>query len=278
MPRLTSTSRDPWRSRPLLGTIVLALLVAACGGSSSSAPAGGSSEPSAEASTAPSQEPGASEQPTGGADFSGAAQALDGLDSYQFSVEIASANAQGGQAPVSNGTTTFSGTVINKPDAASSLHMVSTDPDGTVTDDTEIVQIGAQSWMRSGGETATWQALPAAQAGTFLSIFDAFRPEKMFSMYFGPIGQGASSLGQEQRNGVSTTHYQGGEAVGAILGAIAGVQGSWKSDIWIAVDGGYLVHSEASVTGSDASGGGSFSVVVDVKDIESPDNKVEAPM
>jgi hypothetical protein len=279
MPRFTFRSRDPWRTS-LIATVVVGLLVAACGGSSSSAPAGGSGEPSTGPSTAASQEPGESQEPgasQGGADFSEAASALDALDSYKFSVEISTANAQG-STTVSEGTTTFSGTVINAPDEASSLHMVTADNDGNVTDDTEIVLIGADAWMRSGGATGEWQALPAGQAGTFVSIFDAFRPEQMFSIYFGPIGEDASTVGQEERNGVQTTHYQGGEAIGAILGAIAGVQGSWHSDIWIAVDGGYVVHSEAAVQGSDANGGGSFSVVVDITDIESAANTVEAPM
>jgi len=51
-----------------------------------------------------------------------------------------------------------------------------------------------------------------------------------------------------------------------MLGQIAGFQGNWSSDVWIANDGAYLVHSEAgaeSATGADA---GSYRIVVDIID------------
>jgi hypothetical protein len=259
----------------------LALLLAACGGTASTGP-GDSSGPSADASTEPSDaprdEPTGSAEPTGGFDFSPAAENLNNLDSYKFNVEITSANAQGGQAAVLEGTTTMSGTVNNAPSEASSLHLVTKDKDGNTTDETEIVIIAADAWLRSGGATGDWQAIPAAQAPIFLQLMDSFRPEQMFSVFFAPIGTDNERVGDEDRNGVPTTHYRGGEAVSAILGTIAGVQGSWTSDIWIARDGAYLVASEAGVQGSDANGGGSFSLIVNITDIESADNVVEPPI
>lgn len=258
----------------------LALLVAACGGTASSGP-GDSSGPSAEASSepsvAPSDAPTGSEEPTAGTDFSPAADNLNNLDSYKFSVEIVTANVTGGTG-VTEGTTTMSGTVINAPSKASTLHLVSKDKDGTVTDDTEIVIIDTSVWLRSGGATGEWQAIPAAQAPIFTQLMDGFRPEKLFALYFVPIGTDNTVVGDEDRNGVPTTHYRGGEEVAAILGGIAGVQGSWTSDVWIARDGGYLVASEAGVEGSDANGGGSFSLIVNITDIESADNVVEPPI
>jgi len=266
---------------PLVLLVVLALVLAACGGTASPGP-GDSNEPSAAASsvssTAPSDEPTGSGEPTGGFDFSPAAEALNNLDSYKFNVEIISANAQGGQGAVIEGTATMSGTVIKAPSEASSLHLVTKDKDGNVTDDTEIVIIGPAVWLRSGGPLGTWEAIPAETAPIFIQSMAGFRPEQMFSLYFAPIGTDNERVGDEDKNGVPTTHYRGGEAVGAILGTIAGVQGSWTSDVWIARDGGYLVASEAGVQGSDASGGGSFSLIVNITDIESADNVVEPPI
>ena len=283
MNRRTPAGAERARRWPVLLVLLvgLALLVAACGGTASTGP-GDSNGPSADASTepseAPSDEPTASEEPTGGFDFSPAAEALNNLDSYKFNVEIVTANAQGGQGAVVEGTTTMSGTVINAPSEASSLHLVTKDKDGNVTDDTEIVIIGPAVWLRSGGESGTWEAIPAESAPIFIQSMGAFRPEQMFSLYFAPIGTDNERVGDEDKNGVPTTHYRGGEAVGAILGAIAGVQGSWTSDVWIARDGGYLVASEAGVQGSDANGGGSFSLIVNITDIESTDNVIEPPI
>jgi hypothetical protein len=255
----------------------LVLLVAACGGTASTGPED-SIGPSAEASSEPSEDPTGSEEPTGGFDFSPAAQNLNDLDSYRFNVEIISANAEGGQGVLLEGTTTMSGTVINAPSEASSLHLVTKDKDGNVTDETEIVLISEGAWLRSGGATSDWEAIPAAQVPIFTQLMDGFRPERLFSSYFVPIGTDNERVGDEDRNGLPTTHYRGGEAVGAILGTIAGVQGSWTSDIWIARDGAHLVASEAGVQGSDANGGGSFSLIVNITDIESADNVVEPPI
>ena len=266
----------------LVGTLALAFIAAACGGGTSSAPTG-SAEPSSAASGAASSEPSsAASQPagsegSGGVDFSTAADALTELDSYSFSVEIQSAATQGGQTTIQEGTTTMTGTVINAPDAASTLHLVTADKDGTVTDETEITIIGTTAYLRSGGASGSWQEIPSAQAGAFTQLMESFRPEKMFAVYFIPIGTDTTLVGQETRNGVTSTHYRGGEEVGAILGSIAGVQGSWSSDVWLAQDGGFLVASEAGVQGSDANGGGSFSIEVNITDVNSA-APITAPM
>lgn len=262
--------------------VTLALVAAACGGGSSPVPSAGpedSTAPSAGTSVEPSApaEPseGASAEP--GEDFTTAAQKLNELDSYKFEVELTSSSAVGGQM-TSEGTTKLSGTVINAPEKASSLSMVTLDPLGNVTDATDFVLIGADAWIRSGGEGAAWERVPADQATFMTAVIDAFRPEQMFSTYFAPVGADNSRVGDEEKNGIASTHYRGGESVGLILGAIAGVQGSWASDIWIARDGGYLVSSTAGVEAATASGGGSFQIQVDITDVESPDNRVEPPI
>ena len=48
--------------------------------------------------------------------------------------------------------------------------------------------------------------------------------------------------------------------------AIAGVQGQWSSDVWIANDGGFLVHSEAGAEGAAGTDSGGFNIVVDISE------------
>jgi hypothetical protein len=165
---------------------------------------------------------------------------------------------------------------VNKPDKAQTLDMIQKDASGNVTDETNYIVIGDQTWTKSGSDTK-WQEIPAAQAPAFLSFLTSFRPEQLFSMYFAPGAADNTVVGDEQKNGVATTHYRGGASIGAILSAIAGVSGTWSSDVWISKDGGYLVHSEVSVAGANASSGGSFAVVVDITDINSSSNVVTAP-
>jgi drug/metabolite transporter superfamily protein YnfA len=257
-----------------------ALALAACGGSSSPSPSTGSG-----ASSAPTQEPSATQEPTtteapgsstaggGGADgsvaFSAATSALDALDSYSFKVEIQSVSVDGSDTTTDH--TLLSGAVFNKPTAASSLDNQSLDPDGTISSETAIVVIGSDAWIRDGDSTQPWVAEPAVAAGAVVQMMVGFRPEKIFGTYFAALGGDFNAVGTETKNGVQATHYKGNDQIGTILGALAGgVQGTWTSDVWIATDGGYLVHSEASASGSDATtSSGSFSVTVDITDINS---------
>jgi hypothetical protein len=275
--------RSARHGSPLLIVLALvALVAAACGGSSSPAPSTEPGTSSAPESSAPSTAPSESAAPStpaesaGPADFSNAATALNNLDSYQFNVSIASSSSSS-TSGVSAGTTNFVGTVINKPSTAQSLDLIEKDPNGTVTQQTSYILIGSQAWTRDGGDTGTWVEIPSAQAAAFIQALSVFRPEQMFTLYFGPASADNTFVGDEQKNGVAAKHYKGGETIGAILGSIAGVQGTWDSEIWIATDGGYVVSSTATVAAASASDGGSFSVVVDITNINDSSNAVNPP-
>ena len=54
-----------------------------------------------------------------------------------------------------------------------------------------------------------------------------------------------------------------------MLGAIAGFQGAWTSDAWIANVGGYLVHSEASAEAAGDGEAGSYLITVDISQVNS---------
>ncbi|HSO30651.1 MAG TPA: hypothetical protein VLS28_12160 [Candidatus Sulfomarinibacteraceae bacterium] len=242
-----------------------ALALAACGGSASQAPstdAAASTETSAPVES-PAAEP--TEAPTesvepgdGGEAFTAATTALDALDSYAFEVELASTTSSSGTTTTSHSR--YSGVVVNRPAEANSLRIEELDADGNVTSGTEFIVIGAEAWLRDAGAT-DWTAMPAAQVGSF---FGAFRPEQMFGTYFAGFGGNFTEVGTETKNGVEATHYQGDEAVGALLGTIAGFSGNWHSDVWIANDGGFLVHSEAGAESAAGADAGSFLIVVDI--------------
>lgn len=262
--RMTSHRRTPVLVLGLTGALVLA----ACGGGASQAPTPGAND---------TPVPGQGDTPTptpdlsvgtdatvapgnGSGAFSGATAALDALDSYTFRVEIKSSSTDNGTLSTSDSV--YSGVVVNKPTKANSLRIAELDADGNETSGTEFVIIGTDAWLRDVGGTE-WTPIPAAQVDT---MFAAFRPEQMFGLYFAGYGGNFTTVGTESKNGVDTTHYKGDDSIGALLGTIAGVNGSWTSDAWIANDGGFLVHSEAGVEAAAGTDGGSFQIVVDITD------------
>jgi hypothetical protein len=259
----------PHRSAWLAGVAILALATAACGPSATAAPGGESAAPGSSVGPGASLPAGPTGGPgetpggaTGEGPFAAASTALDALDSYTFRVEVNSTSVSGSETTSDHSI--FSGVVVNKPAKASSLDMQTLDAAGTVTDESTFVVIGSQAWTSDSGPSGPWTEIPAAAADAFIQSMAAFRPEQMFGLYFAGIGGDFHAVGTETKNGVATTRYQGDEAVGALLGAIAGVQGSWTSDVWIANDGGFLVHSEAGAQGSSGGEGGSFSIIVDI--------------
>ena len=255
------------RWRLVAAGLVAVLAFAACGGSSSQAPTTGpeqTSGPDDSEEPGDSQEPGSTDGPNGsdgGEAFTAATTALDALDSYAFRVEIESTTISGDVTTTSD--TVMSGVVVNSPEEASSLIQEELDADGNVTSSSGIVVIGDAAWV---GDGDTWTPIPAAQAAAFIGSMSAFRPEQMFGLYFAGIGGNFSEVGSESKNGIDSTHYQGDEEVGSILGGIAGFQGQWSSDVWIANDGGYLVHSEAGAEAATGADDGSYLIVVDITD------------
>lgn len=252
--------------------LVIVLTLTACGGSTSPAPSSGSGGSVAPGETTgpgdtgapePTQGSGETVAPGDGSEaFSAATTALDALDSYAFRVEINSTSTTG--TTTTSSRTMMSGVVVNSPAEASSLVQAELDDAGTITSGTEIVIIGAEAWLRSLPGDEPWTAIPAAQASAFTQSMAAFRPEQMFSMYFAGFGGNFDVVGTETKNGVETTRYTGDEAIGAMLGAIAGFQGSWSSEVWIANDGGFLVRSEASAQAATGADAGGYTIVVDI--------------
>ncbi|MBI3746049.1 MAG: hypothetical protein HY264_05915 [Chloroflexi bacterium] len=252
-----------------VGTLVAALAVSACGGSASAAPTtaagsrtGAGATPTAAATRNQATPSAGSGGANGGTAFAAASTALDALASYNFRVEFQSTSVTGSVTTASH--TLMTGTVVNKPEKASSLLQSDLDASGNVTGGLGIVTIGSQAWISSSGPNGPWTEVPSAQADTFIQSLVGYRPEQMFGLYFAGIGGNFTAAGTETKNGVATTRYSGDQAVGALLGAVAGFQGQWSSDVWIANEGGYLVHSEAKAAAATGAEGGSFLILVDI--------------
>jgi hypothetical protein len=251
-------TRTRWTTVTVLATT---LLVAACGGSSATtAPGatGAAATPGATATAAPAS------QDTGGAGIGGAVTALEDLSSYKFAIGMAAEGTASFSLVPAGGGMTISGTVIVKPEIAMDMTMTTKDASGTqaafgyrIVDGKAYVSLGPDAWMETSAEDAQ-------------STVEAFKPEK-FMASLGSLDT-MKPVGDETRNGVACTHYQG-EAP-ATMGAMFGLpSGTWTMEAWVAKEGGYLISSALVGEATD----GKFTMSVDISDLDSPDNTVEAP-
>lgn len=250
-------TRSRWTTISILAA---ALLVAACGGNGATATPGGTS-PAATPGTA-SDAPGT--EGTGGIGISGAVARLESLSSYRFSISMTAEGAAGFALVPRDGSMTIRGTVILKPGIAMDMTMTTKDKTGSETafgyriiGDKAYVRLGPDLWMETDADDAQ-------------STVDSFKPGN-FMTGFGSVND-MQNAGDEDRNGMATTHYQG-EAPAAVGSMFGLPTGTWTMEAWIARDGGYLVSSSVS---GDAPDGG-FTMSVDISDLDSSDNKVEVP-
>lgn len=251
-------TRTRWTTVAALAT---SLLVAACGGGSGATTAPGAATPGP--TTAPATVAAPSGD-AGGIGLGGAAAKLEDLASYKFSMTMAAEGSAGFSLVKAGTSMTISGTVILKPVIAADITMATKDATGTeaafgyrIIGDKAYVSLGADTWMETAADDAQ-------------STIDSFKPDN-FMTGFGSISD-MKMVGDEERNGVQATHYQG-EAP-ASVGRMFGLPtGTWTMDAWIAKDGGYLVSSSAIGEAPD----GKFTLSVDITDLDSSDNKVEPP-
>jgi len=255
------------RNASLATGLVAAVALAACGGSTTPAPSAAASSAGPLASlpaASAAASPGAGGSSASGASvFGSAADRLDTLTSYRFTVNIDSTSATRTQKVV------MSGTVVNTPTRSYALEM---DSSG---EKTSVVVIGGDAWVKLGA--APWQQLSETTAQAFITGLAALRPEKLFATAFGTNGDKFTSAGDDNRNGVASVHYKGSDALSAVFGGLFGVQATYASDAWIAKDGGYLVASEIRTTGSAASASGSYASIVNITNVNDPANRVDRP-
>jgi hypothetical protein len=240
--------------RPAALVVTLVLILVACGGAASpsasgASPSAGAASPSATAAAEPSQ-PEQSEPPPSvpGLDLDAAAEALAGVDSYRLRISI--------QGAVS---TTVQAVIVRNPEAAQDITIENAQ--GTQ----HIVVIGDEAWVDAGN--GTFAPVPAQAAAALTNAFDPV-------LLAGQVNQpgflsAVQTVGTEDKNGVSTTHYRlDADSPGAQL---ASLPPGAAMDFWVAEDG-YLVSLTA--TGIDPS---LESMSIDVTNINDPANVVERP-
>jgi hypothetical protein len=232
---------------------VLALLLAACGGTASpaapsSSDAGPSSSASATESGGPSGQPPASSLALPEIDLDAAAAALANVDSYRIALTIEGASS-----------TTISGTVIRDPAPGHDLTITT----GSASQHVIIVDDAAYVAQGSGPFTQ----LPAAAVEAMTRQYDL---ALLIAGFNRPDLAGAmETIGTESRNGVETTHHHIDGSTPA--GQAAGVPPTGSLDIWIASDG-YVVSMVATDMSPQAK-----RLQFDISNVNDPSNTVEAP-
>lgn len=260
-------------TRPVAGLAALAIAIAACGGSATPAAstqatsAPGTSQPAASEATA-STAPEATAVPTTGGTgggVAGAASSLANLDSYHLKMALATTGMQDSMFSAFGDGFLVDLTQINLPAKAADVSISMGTAASKMTLGYRLV--GDKAWMRIGD---SWTPSTAAEVQSSL---DSFAPDKLFGGFEGVSG--VTPAGDETKNGVHTTHYTvASAAVADAVGSSIGLpNATWTVDFWMAKDGGYPI--AYSVVGKGATG--SFSMTLDVTDINSSSNKVDAP-
>ena len=263
-------------TRPLAGLAALALAIAACGGAASQAPSPGASGAPA-TSTAPGTPAASDAMPTAtpttatpttpgqGPNIGGAAAALADLDSYHLRTVMKMQGLQDSMFSMFGDGLVMEGTIVFRPTRAADITISM----GSEAQKLEMGYrlIGDKAWVSLGGG---WTESPADDAQ---KMIDSFAADKMLGSFAGVSG--LTAVGDETRNGIETVHYSApADVVGKALGTTIGLaDATWSMDFWVAKDAGYAV--SYAVLGKGASG--SFEMTLDVSDINSPANTVEAP-
>jgi hypothetical protein len=230
-----------------------AFVVAACGGATTSgAPSGSSGAGTSAAPQAATPTPAATNggQPSTAPsiaafpsfDIGQLAAGLENVDSYRVSITV-------------DGTEQYSGVVVTKPVLAREV---------TIAGGTKILVIGQEAWLAEDG--GAYKQAPSQLVSAMVAGFD---PTLMVAAFSGPQwAQSSLDIGDEQKNGVSATHYKIDSTT--LVGGFAGVPPGAEINLWIA-DEGYLVAWEST----GFAGTGSFSI--QVTNVDDPANKVERP-
>jgi hypothetical protein len=245
---MIGTIRRPMRGL-LAMSAALALATAACGGGGSLPSLGGGGLPSL----------GGGGGGNGGSLSTGIASNLDKLASYQFT-ETMSGSSFGAEASSDSSGATISGTVINQPVKKLWINYAGA----------QFIVIGDQEWVSSDGTSWT-------STGTDTSAFSSFLPGQLYATWFDSFASGYKSAGDDTQNGVACTHYKGDSSISSLYGSLAGVQGSFTADLWVAKDGGYPVKGVLGYSASAGGQSGAFGYTLDVTHVNDSSNAVAEP-
>jgi hypothetical protein len=266
------------RAPRLLSLSVIAVLaVAACGGSAaSSAPSGAAAEsipaPASEApatAAPPSQAPASASPAAAGPDVGAAAQALDNIERYALEIRATGLP----QVAAGEGEITMSG-VVDRENDAYQLDVTGIAGLGALGGASGIsfIAIGDDVWIGTDGQT--FIKTPGASA-MVQPIREGLAPGTLLNMVPAGAADNMAAVGQEDKNGVATTHYH---VTGADSPGVAeGLGPDGVVDLWIADDGGYVVSMVVDgvidVNGTDTT----MSWAMDISRINDETISIEAP-
>lgn len=228
----------------VLRALAVITLVAACSSAAGTASPGATAGSTPPATGATSQAPGAS------IDVSGAAAGLSNLSSYKVSAEAAGANVEV--------------IVVKGPPRARQIVEVG----GSTS--IRIVQIGDDVWFDSGSGTFVKNVLPASSVDEMIKGFD---PGVIMATLVAraPEINTIAPVGVESKNGVQAQHIHADSSTPLPPGA-SPIPAGAVFDLWVAVDGGYLVALEATGMSSTAS-----DIKLEVTNINDPALTVTPP-
>jgi hypothetical protein len=265
------------RAPRLLNLAAIAVLaLAACGGSTatsspseapvvSEAPAPASSAPE---SVAPPSEPPASAAAAGGPDVGAAAAALEDVQRYALDLTVA------GLMPTASGESsiTMSGTVDREKQGYQFSMSGMAGLEALGGSEVSFIIIGDDAWISTGD--GNYIQTPGG-ASMFSQFTDGLAPESLLGMVPPSALTGMAQVGQEDKNGVATTHYR---VSGADNPQVAeGLGADSTIDVWIADDGGYMVGMVLDGT-MDVSGTSTpIQMSMDISRINDESIEIEAP-
>jgi hypothetical protein len=211
----------------------------------------------------------------GGAGLGGAAAAFANMSSYQFNMTLAGGtfgsllSVLGGASASSGGAMTVTGTIVLKPEKAADITVIGI----------HMIEVGGFTYMDLG----TGQFMKSASTSS--SLADSFAPATMFSSAVDTsVAGGYNKVGSEDKNGVSTDHYQASttalSAYQAMLGSELGgaTNVTWSADVWIANSGDYAGCPVSMLVEAKTSDGtAAYEVAFDLSKINDAGNKVTAP-
>ncbi len=259
------------RLRAPLGLLLAATLVAACGGSSTpaatSSSGGGTAATVAPAATDGSG--GGSSGSTGGEiDLGGAVSALEDLDNFAFRMEMKATGSSEFIMVPKEGALVMEGTVILKPEAAVDITMTTIE-NGASPAALGVRIVDGMSYVNMGGEQ--WMGSPVEDMEKEIA---SYRPETLLGGFSSVSG--LTAVGDEDKNGVATTHYRGEDTTG--MASMFGLpDGAWVTDVWIAKDGGFVVSESVTASAKAGDADGTFTMTIDLTQANDPSLTVEKP-
>ncbi len=191
--------------------------------------------------------------------------ALDGLNSYAYTLHIDGLSTMAGSAEEM--VLDIEGRRQALPTKAEHLKFSSTS-DGTVTA-MEMIYIEEQTkmWMREGDEA--WQEVPVMDE-SLLDVFDAFSMLYWWDALFVGDPEDVQYAGQETVNGVACDHYRSAESASWGAFTIGCSVASVEDDIWVAVDGRYPVKRQMSAQADCEGESGAFNFSMEISDVNQP--------